>query len=95
MNIGTGAARRRAGKALLSARHAASQLSLPLDADSRDEDPLRAAWMRSGLPMPCHVALQNRPLAICLSCLADAMRKKTGKNRNGTVGACGSNLGRR
>jgi hypothetical protein len=28
--------------------------------------------------MPYHVALQNRPLAICLSCLADAMRRKAG-----------------
>jgi hypothetical protein len=63
---------------LRSAAPARAQLSLPLDGDSRNEDALRAAWMRSGLSMPYHVALRNRPLAICLSCLADAMRRKAG-----------------
>jgi len=76
MNIGSGGASKNPGAALRPAAQA--QLSLPLDADSRNEDALRAAWRRSGLPMPYHVALRNRPLAICLSCLADAMRRKAG-----------------
>jgi hypothetical protein len=80
MNIGTGAARNRTGEALRPGRYAGSQLSLPLEVDSRDEDALRAAWMRCGLRMPYHVALQNRPLAICLSCLADAMQRKSCTN---------------
>ena len=77
MNIGTGAARNRSNEALRTGRYAGSQLSLPLEVDSRDEDALRAAWTRCGLRMPYHIALQNRPLAICLSCLADAMRRKS------------------
>ncbi len=76
MNTGTSIASRRSGAALQSVRAAGSQLSLPLEADTRNEETLRAAWRRSGLPMPYQVALRNRPLAICLSCLADAMRKK-------------------
>ena len=80
MSIGTGVARIRAGKAMQAARHAASQLSLPLDDESGNDDALRTAWMRSGLPMPYHVALQNRPLAICLHCLAGALRRKAGMN---------------
>lgn len=78
MNIGTGAASKSSSDAMRSAAYAGSQLSLPLEADSCNEDALRAAWQRSGLPMPYHVALRNRPLAICLSCLADAMRRKAG-----------------
>ena len=93
MNFGMGVARMRSGEALRPARHAGAQLSLALEADSRNEDALRAAWTRSGLPMPYHVALRNRPLAICLSCLADAMRRKAGIDRHGAAGARGSNRG--
>jgi len=77
MNVGTGAARRRHSVALGPDRHAETQLSLPLDTDTCNEDALRAAWTRSRLPIPYHLALRNRPLAICLSCLADAMRRKS------------------
>lgn len=52
------------------------QLSLPLEADSRNEYALRAAWARSGLQMPFHVAMRNRPIAACLRGLAEAMRRK-------------------
>ena len=83
MNIGTRATRKRSSEALGPARFAGSQLSLPLEADSRDEDALRLAWTQSGLSLPYHVALRNRPLAICLSCLADAIRKKTDTDRDG------------
>jgi len=76
MNTETAAANKRSSEALHRAGYAASQLSLPLDTDSRNEDALRAAWRRSGLPIPYHLALRNRPLAICLNCLADAMQKK-------------------
>ena len=84
MNIGPGGADRTSTVALRPAAHAGAQLSLPLDVDSRNEDALRAAWRRSGLPMPYHVALRNRPLAICLSCLADAMRRKAGMDGRNT-----------
>ena len=67
MNIGAGAVANSKGK---------SQLSLPLGVDPLADNALRAAWARSGLPIPYHVALQNRPLSICLSCLADAMRRR-------------------
>jgi hypothetical protein len=76
MNIGTGDARKRSGEAPRLSRYAGSQLSLPLEFDSRNEDAVHAAWTQCGLRMPYHVALRNRPLAICLSCLADAMRRK-------------------
>ena len=76
MNIGTDAARKKSSETLRSGRFAESQLRLPLEIDSEDEAALRAAWTRCGLRMPYHVALQNRPLAICLTCLADAMQKK-------------------
>lgn len=82
MDIGTDAAGKTNAAALPAARRVGPQLSLPLGTDPGDEDALRAAWLRSGLPMPYHVALRNRPIAICLSCLAEAMRKKTGMNRN-------------
>jgi hypothetical protein len=78
MNFGTGAAQRRYSAVPRLDRHADAQLSLPLDTGPCDEDALRAAWTRSGLPIPYHLALRNRPLAICLSCLADAMRRKSG-----------------
>jgi len=89
MNTGTAVTRRNANVATGAARQADLQLNLGLDADAKSEDALRAAWVRSGLAMPFHVALQNRPLAICLSCLADAMQKKTGAK-----GARGSKRGR-
>ena len=78
-----GGADRTSRRALRSAAHARAQLSLPLDGDTRNEDALRAAWMRSGLSVPYQVALRNRPLAICLSCLADAMRRKAGADSTG------------
>ena len=90
MNIGTVAAREKAGAAPRSSRFAGAQLSLPLELDSPNEDALRAAWTRCGLRMPYHVALRNRPLAICLSCLADAMQKRAcadGYGRDGERGA--------
>ena len=52
------------------------QLALPLEADWRNEAPLRQAWARSGLSVPFELALQDRAIAICLRCLADAMRTK-------------------
>ncbi|MBE0625269.1 MAG: hypothetical protein IH606_10700 [Burkholderiales bacterium] len=78
MNLGTGAARRRYSVALRPDGQAEAQLSLPLDTEPCNEAALRAAWSRSRLPIPYHLALRNRPLAICLSCLADAMRRKSG-----------------
>jgi hypothetical protein len=59
------------------------QLALPLDADSRNEPPLRQAWVRSGLSLPYETALRNRAIAICLRGLADAMRNKHGRERRG------------
>ena len=59
------------------------QLALPLESDSRKEAPLRQAWIRSGLALPYELALQDRALAICLRCLADAMRSKHGRKRRG------------
>jgi len=79
MNIETAAAGYK--EALHSAGYAGSQLSLPLDADAGKEAALRAAWRRSGLPIPYHLALRNRPLAICLSCLADAMQERASTRR--------------
>jgi len=55
------------------------QLALPLEVDARNDDALRLAWARSRLPVPYHVALQERALAICLRCLADAMRRRSNK----------------
>jgi hypothetical protein len=55
------------------------QLSLPLELDALNDNVLRLAWTRSGLRVPYHVALQNRPLAICLRGLADAMRRKANR----------------
>lgn len=90
MNSGTGVSRKRPGAALRPAPCTGAQLSLALEADYRNEDALRAAWTRSGLSMPYQVALRNRPLAICLSCLADAMRRKVGMDRHGAAGARGA-----
>ncbi len=59
------------------------QLALPLDADARNETALRAAWMRSGLSVPYELALQDRAIAICLRCLADAMRSRHRRKRHG------------
>lgn len=61
----------------------ALQLALPLEADSQKEVPLRQAWARSGLSLPFELALQDRAIAICLRCLADAMRSKHGRKRRG------------
>lgn len=52
------------------------QLALPLEAEMRNETTLRHAWVRSGLSMPYELAMQDRAIAICLRCLADAMHKK-------------------
>ena len=61
----------------------AQQLALPLGESLRMEDPLRQAWVRSGLTLPYELAQQNRAIAICLRCLADAMRSKPGRKRRG------------
>lgn len=90
MNIGTSAPRTNSSEVSRSSRFAGPQLSLPLELDARTEDALRAAWKRCGLSMPYHVALQNRPLAICLSCLADAMQKKACMEDIGAAGKRGS-----
>lgn len=95
MNIETAAPRTRSGEIPRPSRNAGAQLSLPLEADSTNEDALRAAWKRCGLRMPYHVALRTRPIAICLSCLADAMRKKAGTDCPGANGARGPNRARK
>ncbi len=61
----------------------AMQLALPLKENSRRQAPLRQAWLRSGLALPYELALQDRAIAICLRCLAEAMRAKRGRNRRG------------
>ena len=61
----------------------ASQLALPFEADSRNEAPLRQAWVRSGLSLPYELAIRNRAIAICLRDLADAMRSRHGRRRRG------------
>lgn len=94
MNIGTVATGTSANDATRATCPAELQLGLALEIDAKNEDALRAAWIRSRLPMPFHVALQNRSLAICLSCLADAMQKKTGANRRVAKGARGPKRGR-
>jgi hypothetical protein len=66
----------------------ALQLVLPLESDLRKEAPLRQAWARSGLALPYELALQDRAIAICLRCLADAMRSKHGRKRGGVIGLC-------
>lgn len=53
-----------------------SQLALPLEAKVPSESALRAAWIRSGMRLPFHIALQVRSVAICLRCLADSMQRK-------------------
>lgn len=53
-----------------------SQMALPLGWDANTESTLRAAWLRSGLRLPFHVALQIRSVAICLRCLADSMQRR-------------------
>ena len=57
------------------------QLALPLEADARNGTTLRQAWMRSGMSVPYEQALQDRAIAICLRCLADAMREKDRSKR--------------
>ena len=61
----------------------ALQLALPLGESSRNEDPLRQAWARSGLALPYELARRDRALAICLRCLADAMRRQRARTWNG------------
>lgn len=61
----------------------ALQLDLPLGMDSRNKDPLWRAWVRSGLSLPFERALQDRAIAICLRCLADAMRGRRRRKRRG------------
>jgi len=61
----------------------AVQLALPLEADPRKDAPLRQAWVRSGLALPYELAVQDRAIAICLRCLADAMRRKHRRKRRG------------
>lgn len=61
----------------------ALQLALPLEADSRKDAPLRQAWLRSGLALPYELAVQDRALAICLRCLADAMHRRHRRKRRG------------
>ncbi len=59
------------------------QLALPLEPDRRNESTLRQAWVRSRLTLPYELALQDRAIAICLRCLADAMRRKRRRERHG------------
>jgi len=59
------------------------QLALPLGESSRKDDPLRQAWVRSGLALPYELARQKPALAICLRCLAEAMRSKHKRKRRG------------
>lgn len=61
----------------------AQQLALPLGETSRMQDPLRQAWVRSGMALPYELARQDRAIAICLRCLADAMRNKHRRKRRG------------
>ena len=61
----------------------ALQLVLPLGESSLMEDPLRQAWARSGLDLPYDLARKDRAIAICLRCLADAIRSKPGRKRLG------------
>ena len=91
MNIETDAPSMSHGTAPQPGRHAESQLSLPLEADPRNEYSLHAAWLRSGLRIPFHAALRIRPLAISLGCLAEAMRRKTEMNNRCADRKRGSN----
>ena len=61
----------------------ALQLALPLGEASRTEDPLRQAWIRSGLALPYELARQKPAIAICLRCLADAMQRNRRRRRRG------------
>lgn len=61
----------------------AMQLDLPLAGSKRMQDPLRQAWVRSGLTLPYELARRDRALSICLRCLADAMQRKRNKKRHG------------
>jgi len=59
----------------------ALQLALPLVESIRRDDPMRQAWLRSGLALPYERARQDPALAICLRCLAEAMRGKRIRRR--------------
>ena len=61
----------------------AQQLALPFKEAPSRESPLRQAWQRSGLALPYELALRDRAIAICLRCLADAMRGKGRGRRRG------------
>ena len=74
----TGVARKRSGGSVQPALLSRSQLGLPLGLDPEEQNALYNAWMHSRLSIPYHVAVRIPPLAICLRCLADAMRRKTG-----------------
>lgn len=58
-----------------------AQLSLSLESDARHESALRHAWRLSDLRLPFHVALQDRALGICLRCFAEAMTRRSRRDR--------------
>ena len=51
-----------------------AQSSLGFEHDTMNDDPLRAAWARSGLPIPYHIALRDRALVVCLRNLSEVMQ---------------------
>lgn len=61
----------------------AHQLALALKEDPSKEPSLHRAWRRSGLTLPYELALRDRALAICLRCLADAMRGRGRRRLHG------------
>jgi len=46
------------------------QLALPLHSDPTADPAMRRAWMRSGLRLPFHIAVNVPAIAICLRHLA-------------------------
>lgn len=46
------------------------QLALPLQSDPTADPAMRRAWVRSGLRVPFHIAVNVPALAICLRHLA-------------------------
>jgi len=61
----------------------ALQLTLPLGTSAGKEDPLRQAWRRSGLTLPYEMAQRDQAIAICLRCMAEAMRRTHKGKRRG------------
>ena len=60
-----------------------AQSSLGFEHDTMNDDPLRAAWARSGLPIPYHIALRDRALVVCLRNLSEVMQTgNTGTSRS-------------